>query len=218
MFGFAFTALPASASLAYNGYSFESSGGNYGNINYYNNTNPAPILSSVSPNQIMPVNGNLDITLTGAYFLPGAEATFNNNYRQTVYNNSGNLTIRLNISDVVNPGTNIIVVYNPDGRFSNKAYFTVMPAPQTITYPTVVETSEMPIHKTTSVKSVPSVQKEESKTTNTDLTANALFSGSGFMPSSIIGWLILAILILLLVLLVRKNFFEKNYHDAPLKH
>ncbi|MBI5139714.1 hypothetical protein HZA26_03855 [Candidatus Nomurabacteria bacterium] len=51
------------------------------------------------------------------------------------------------------------------------------------------------------------------------LAANALFGGGNFMPSSLTGWILFAIIILLIVIAVRKILGrEQAYHSTPLKH
>ena len=55
--------------------------------------------------------------------------------------------------------------------------------------------------------------------TGDNLTANALFGQNGFMPTGILGWILLAILILLIVILVRVVFGRrKQFLATPLKH
>ncbi|MES3032104.1 MAG: hypothetical protein V4699_02570 [Patescibacteria group bacterium] len=55
--------------------------------------------------------------------------------------------------------------------------------------------------------------------TNGDLGANAIFGSDGFLPSSIIQWIMFAILVLLIVILVRKiHGGGERYHAMPMKH
>ena len=71
--------------------------------------------------------------------------------------------------------------------------------------------------KTTSSTKVATVSKTTDNSSN--LAANAVFGENSFMPSSLIEWIIFAILVLLIVILVRKVFdLDKNYHSTPLKH
>ena len=52
-----------------------------------------------------------------------------------------------------------------------------------------------------------------------DLSANAIYGTNGWLPSGLIQWIILAILILIVVILVRKvTGAEDKYHKEPLKH
>ncbi len=78
----------------------------------------------------------------------------------------------------------------------------------------------------TIVNSVPAGATVVSGTTTTttpdtysSLGASAIVGSSGFLPSGIIQWILLAIFILLIVILVRKIFGgEKRYQETPLKH
>ena len=52
-----------------------------------------------------------------------------------------------------------------------------------------------------------------------DLTANTVYGTNSFMPSGLIQWVILAIIILVIIILARKFFGrEAGYHSMPLKH
>lgn len=82
-----------------------------------------------------------------------------------------------------------------------------------------------PINNTTnnSTTEINTTTKNSSTTENenkySDLAANAIFGADGFLPSGLIQWVLLAIIILLIVIFVRKfSGAEKNYHEAPLKH
>jgi len=51
------------------------------------------------------------------------------------------------------------------------------------------------------------------------LAANALYGSNGFMPSGIIGWILFAILILLIIILTRRVAgHSENYQATPMKH
>ncbi|OGI73693.1 hypothetical protein A3D42_00550 [Candidatus Nomurabacteria bacterium RIFCSPHIGHO2_02_FULL_41_18] len=51
-----------------------------------------------------------------------------------------------------------------------------------------------------------------------NLAAGAIFGQSGFLPSGLVQWILLAILILLIIVLARKVFGgAKNYYSTPLK-
>ncbi len=94
--------------------------------------------------------------------------------------------------------------------------------------PTVYSNSTGP--KTTTVKKAPAVKKTSTvKMTSTaepvpteqlgNLSANALYGANSFMPSGLVQWILLAILILIIVILFRKiTGAEDRYHATPLKH
>jgi uncharacterized membrane protein YdfJ with MMPL/SSD domain len=52
-----------------------------------------------------------------------------------------------------------------------------------------------------------------------NLTSNVIFGAGGFLPTGIMDWILIAILILIIVVLARKVFGgESHYHSTPLKH
>lgn len=81
--------------------------------------------------------------------------------------------------------------------------------------------------KTTVVKkTVPVVQSgsvlgasEKKVEDDQSLVASVVYGEDSFLPSGIIGWILLAIFILIIVILARKVFGgEKNFHSTPMKH
>jgi len=63
------------------------------------------------------------------------------------------------------------------------------------------------------------VNTENNNDSYSNLASGAIFGSNSFLPSGLIQWIILAIIILLIVILARKLFGgEKNYHEAPMKH
>ncbi len=90
------------------------------------------------------------------------------------------------------------------------------PAP---TKPTATKTASTTTKKATTAKSTTKAVAEDTSSRDlSGLAAGAIFGGDGFMPSGIVQWLLLAIFILLIVIIVRKIFGEKQYHESPLKH
>ena len=78
--------------------------------------------------------------------------------------------------------------------------------------------AKAPAVKTTA-KTATVEKTAEPKEEFSSLAANALFGSGSFVPSSLTGWILFAILILALVILVRKIFGkEEAYHATPLKH
>ncbi|MCE9585043.1 hypothetical protein K8Q94_00220 [Candidatus Nomurabacteria bacterium] len=212
----------------------------YNNNNSYNNynnnnvitANPAPVLYSVSPNEVSDISGNMAVVLTGANFVPNSIAEFNNSYRSTSYVNSGKLTMILNSADVMTPGKYVISVFSPmpGGGTSNGVYFTVKSS--TITG-TTTNTNNSNVSNSTVKKNPTTTATKKTNTTTTKsasdlgntLSANVLSSltgtsGSacGFLPSSFLQWLLLIVLIIVLIILIRKFFYEDKFHNTPLKH
>jgi hypothetical protein len=105
--------------------------------------------------------------------------------------------------------------------YSNATYAGYNPYPETIATGSVLGTSTSSTTQTTekvTTKDSSTVDYKEIKEEFSDVTANALFGADSFFPTSLMGWLLFAIFVLVIVVLVRKFAgLEKKYHAAPLK-
>jgi hypothetical protein len=74
--------------------------------------------------------------------------------------------------------------------------------------------------KTVATKpAAPATDYKEIKEEFSDQTANALYGADSFFPSSLMGWLLFAIFVLIIIALVRKfTGKEEEYLSTPLKH
>ncbi len=194
------------------------------NGNY--NSNPAPIIYLLSPNNRIVNTGGTEVAITGDNFTPSSVARFNSYDRPTTYYSSTRLNVTLYDGDLKIPGNYLINVYNPvyrsSGGYSNTLSFTV----REIGVANIVSsttTSSKPIaRKATTAK----VAKVSTPIKSNGLTANVLDSGfSGlfgtnckFFPNSLIQWLLLLILILVAVVLWRKAYINEKDKETPLKH
>ncbi len=133
-------------------------------------------------------------------------------------------------ADMAVPGTAIITVYDPEnGYISNSAYLNIVgyTAVATNTNTTVIVGDYPPATTTTTVKKTTTAKKATTSTATTakktssssstsNLSANAL--GSGFMPTTLVGWLLLALLIAAFIFLWRLFFVaKKDKKKEPLK-
>ncbi len=201
----------------------------YGNNNsYYNNghcsgystntINPMPIVYAVTPNSANAVSGNMAVIITGANFVPGSMAKWNNLYRSTMFTDAGRLTVILTAADLEKSGSFVISISNPPpgGGNSNGVFFTVNP----YVVPSVASAAPIsynaPAPKPVTVAKIAKTTSKETNDSYAGLAANALFGTNSFIPSSLIQWLFFAILILVAVILVRK-FYIKDI-ERPLKH
>jgi len=90
---------------------------------------------------------------------------------------------------------------------------TVKPKPTGSVLGTSVSRNSSNSTSTTNTETAESAQEIK------NLTANVLYGEGSFMPSSLIGWIFLAIIILLIVIITRKILgLDQKYHAAPLKH
>jgi hypothetical protein len=96
---------------------------------------PAPVVSSLSPNSVVAGGPNLTVTINGANFLPGAGATvvrWNSTALGTTFVNCNQLTAVIPASLINNPGVAAISVVTTAG-ISSGLTFTTNPAPPVIT-------------------------------------------------------------------------------------
>jgi len=197
---------------------YRTTDGNYSNeIN-----NPIPSIDSINPKSSNVGIGTKTITITGSGFVPSSIARVNASNRPTTFIDDSHLLVQINGNDTYAYRTNggfFITVFNgaPGGGYSDAAFFTVN------------NTATPPITSINNNNNFPdtfidTVQTENGTVNDTgrnysNLAANAIFGSNGFMPSGLIQWILLAIIILVIVILVRKiSGAEEKYHSTPLKH
>lgn len=172
---------------------------------YAEANNPKPSVYSISPKSADRNVQNGTITITGKGFVPGSVAKINGANRPTTFIDSSHLLLAVNGSDMYRTdGGFYVTVSNPapGGGFSNAEFFKVDNTPFANPNP------------------AGSYQQNQNVPQDFNaLTSNALYGGNTFLPSGIIQWILLAIIVLILVILARKFFGgEEAYHAAPLKH
>ncbi|MBJ6108116.1 DUF4394 domain-containing protein [Hymenobacter sp. BT523] len=94
--------------------------------------NPAPVITSLSPNSATAGGTGFTLTVTGTGFVSGAVVNFNGGARTTAFVSGTNLTASIPASDISTAGTYNVTVTNPapGGGTSAPATFTVNnPAP-----------------------------------------------------------------------------------------
>ena len=100
-------------------------------------------------------------------------------------------------------------------------------APAPVATPTVYSYSANP-NRTTNVSTVSrttNTSSQNTPATNTDsdsasaLAAGAIYGSDSFLPSGLLQWIMLAIVILLVIIVARRVFGAKENYDAiPMKH
>ena len=215
------------SSTYYNSYSSDNS-----STTTSTTANPMPIVYTVTPSTVAvgTIVGNMAVVLTGANFVPGSLAEWNNSYRPTTYTDSGHLTVTLNASDLATVGSYVISIFNPmpGGGNSNGVYFTVSQAPTVATTTSTSSTTSYTTPSTTTTHTTTSTTPTTPPKTgtlsgsgaNNGLSANASSASdsSGFMPSTFFEWFLAVLMIIAIVFLVRKAFFTEKFKSAPLKH
>ena len=89
--------------------------------------NPAPAIASLSPPSVAGGGSGLALTVAGSNFNPSSSVNWNGSSRTTTFVNSTQLTASISSSDLLNPGSFPVTVFNPapGGGTSNTMTFTV---------------------------------------------------------------------------------------------
>ena len=177
--------------------------------------NPIPYISSISPDSSNGLVGtNIIITITGNGFIPNSIARVNGADRATTFIDYSHLLVRLNPNDTYNTNGIYINIFNgfPGGGYSNAEYFTVNKL-------TPVASTNNNYSNTGQTENSTN-ENNDANDNNRSLAATALFgTPNSFLPSGLIQWIILAIIVLIIVIMVRRVFgAQKRYDDMPLKH
>jgi hypothetical protein len=89
-------------------------------------TNPAPVISSLSPSSAYVNSAGFTLTVNGSGFLSGAVIYWNDNPLTTTYASSTQLTAPIPASDLTGTNTASVNVANPGGGFSGPVEFYVV--------------------------------------------------------------------------------------------
>lgn len=102
-------------------------GGGTSNSVVFNVNNPAPVLTTLSPNTTVAGSAAFTLTVNGSGFINGAVVNFNGVARVTTFGSATQLTAAILASDVTTAGTPPVTVTNPapGGGTSNAVNFTV---------------------------------------------------------------------------------------------
>lgn len=199
------------------------------NAQFFDNSGSRPFIDSLGLNPVPWGSGEINIDVYGEDFAPGAVVRLNGSDRTTTFINPNRIVMQLVDADTLRLGNQTVTVSNPGGRLSNRYTLNVSQNINAVTVSSTV-TSTTPsasatintsaIKSTTSSSTSKTPEKTDTATKEdySNLASNAIYGGVGFMPSGIIQWLLLAILILLIVIIARKLYFEDKYQAKPLKH
>ncbi len=89
--------------------------------------NLAPVITGLSPDQVLAGSASFTLTINGARFVNGSVVRVNGQDRQTTFVNSGQLTVVIQTADIAAGGAVNMTVFNPEpgGGISNTAPLTV---------------------------------------------------------------------------------------------
>ena len=200
-------------------------------------SNPTPTISSIKPNSIDEFKEKVTITITGNGFIPSSVVRKNNSNRTTTFIDSKHLLVDIYPNDVYKQSEFFLTVWNsePGGGYSNALLFTIK------NNATVTTTNKTNNYSSTTYKTYNDTNSNNynntdttvSKTTETNnnvaasdinesygsLTANALLGSNSFMPTGLVQWIFLAIIIVAIIFLWRYvHRSEEKYMTEPMKH
>ncbi len=184
--------------------------------------NPRPEIYYIDPNSVESRRESMRVTVSGANFMPESIVRFDGSYRPTRFDSSSKLTVSLSSSDMSNLGVHVITVFTPNGGTSNGEYMTIERDGGAV----LGASTNKNTNPNTYVTNPPRTNGDESPIVYNDyqgefgdLTANAFYGNGSFLPNGILQWIMVAILVVVIIIMVRKFFGpEKNYHSTPLKH
>src|SRR3989344_7196896 len=91
------------------------------------NSNPAPAISSITPNKAEASGESLTITIIGSGFIPSSVARWNGSNRPTTFIDPSHLLVNLHQGDLYGMEAKYVSVFNPapGGGYSNGVLFTI---------------------------------------------------------------------------------------------
>ncbi|MEK7088796.1 MAG: hypothetical protein AAB913_01565 [Patescibacteria group bacterium] len=186
---------------------------------------PAPIISSINPDSVNGIQSKVTITITGNGFTPNSIVRKNNSNRVTTFIDSQHLMVDIYAGDMYNQNDFFLTVFNSDGQYSNALTFTIKNnTTTTITNTnnnsssnTTTNTTNTTISKTTDTSNT--VAANDTNNSYSGLTANVLEGSNSFLPTGLLQWIFLAIIVVAIIFLWRYVFrSEDKYLSEPLKH
>ncbi len=193
--------------------------------------NPRPYISSISPKSSNRGTSPRNIMITGNGFVPSSVARVNGLNRPTNFIDNSHLMMQALGSDMTRTdGGFYVTVLNgaPGGGFSNAEYMKLNDNVISSGVNTTIHGNPNTYQNSTNYNNYSDntyqtqteyVPAPEDSTQYSNLASNAIFGTNSFLPSGIVQWILLGIVVLLLVIIARKIFGASDrYHSAPLKH
>ncbi len=91
------------------------------------NTNPTPIIGSITPSSDTVGAGDLNLTVTGSNFIASSTVTWNAKNLATTYVSATELQAIVPAVNLIGAGTVRVGVYTPNGGYSSTVDFTIKP-------------------------------------------------------------------------------------------
>jgi hypothetical protein len=203
-----------------------------GNSNNGSNNTETPSVTSISPKYITPNANTTIVTVVGSGFVPGSMVKLNGSSRPATFIDSAHLLVQVAGNDArayQGNGGLYITVWNPDGQYSNAAFLKINNTTVAYNnnynygydngYNNYNQNQNYDPNAYTGTAVTGNSNSLNPNYTANDLASNAIFGTNSFLPSGLIQWLILAIIVIAIVILARRIFgARQNYEEAPMKH
>ena len=174
--------------------------------------NPKPNIILISPNSSNEELAIKTITITGSGFIPSSIAKINGSNRPTTFIDRAHLIAQTSATDMSNPNGFFVTVWNrgPGGGYSDANFFTIKSTDLNKS-----GDGSLGINKSTNTNT----KTNNTKKTSSNFLSSAIFGANGFIPSGITQWILIAIIVLVIVILIRKiHGGGERYYKAPMKH
>ena len=189
--------------------------------------NPKPSVDSINPSSAERSVNAKTITVSGSGFIPSSVARLNGSNRSTTFIDEAHLLVQLTPNDMYSTDGFFITVFNglPGGGYSNAAFFTI----NNVATPAMNTNGNNPSVNTennannnffgTGTNQTENGTGNEVNNKYGDLASGVIFGSGSFMPSGLIQWVIVAMIILLIVIIARRAFGARENYDAlPMKY
>lgn len=204
--------------------------------NYQRQPALPPSISSIEPDSINGITNKITITINGSGFTPNSVVRKNNSNRTTTFIDANHLLVDIYANDMQNQKEFFLTVFNSEIErgYSNASTFSIK------NNNTIINSTNNTAnnYSSTSNNVNNNYNNENINNTNTEtttdntvsnidnnkdnfgsLTANALVGSSGFMPTGLVQWILLFIMIIAIIVLWRYiHRSEEEYMSTPLKH
>lgn len=183
--------------------------------------NPTPYISSIGPDES--ANGNLPRTIlvSGRKFIPTSVGKINGMDQKTTFIDSRHILIHVNPADTYTTnGGFLVTVFNPGpgGGYSNSKKFELPASIHTGNNTNNQNNSYNSEHNNNSQNQT-NQNATENENAYKNLAATSIFGGRSLFPSGLIQWVLVAIILTLIVILIRRSFgYREKYLESPLKH
>ena len=181
---------------------------------------PKPSVSGITPSSGA---NTRTIRIVGTGFVIDSVAKVDGADRFTTFVDDSHLILEVNPNDLRNSDGFYVTVFNGGlcGGHSNALFFRTGGSDSNNNTNSFSNESNTYNYSNTSENAANTANGNQ---TNggyaSNLASNALFGNqNSFLPSGLVGWVMLAIIIMIIVILLRKIFgAEQKYQEAPLKH